>query len=218
VTIDDATGWIYSAFFVDQEGTMSSFLGLLETISAHGLFGSFYTDRGSHYFHTPVAGGAVDKKQLTQVGRALKQLGIRHIPSYTPEGRGRMERVFRTLQQRLPLLLRRASVLTKETANIWLRETYVPEHNARRLRRWPRGSARPSLTAAVRLALGCSGRDEKTAFQPNQKTGLAAEAMRTTHALQKADIFTRHRQLGRPTCNGTWKRQSVYRRGCHGRR
>jgi len=131
VTMDDATGWIYSAFFVDQEGTMSSFLGLLETISAHGLFGSFYTDRGSHYFHTPVAGGAVDKKQLTQVGRALKQLGIRHIPSYTPEGRGRMERVFRTLQQRLPPLLRRAGVLTKETANIWLRETYIPEHNAR---------------------------------------------------------------------------------------
>jgi len=67
----------------------------------------------------------------------------------------------------------------------------------RRLRRWPRRSARPSLTAAVRLALGCSGRDEKTAFQPNQKTGLAAEAMRTTHPLQKADIFTRHRQSER---------------------
>ena len=131
VTMDDATGWIYSALFVDQEGTMSSFLGLHETIEAHGLFGSFYTDRGSHYFHTPVAGGPVDKKQLTQVGRALKQLGIRHIPSYTPEGRGRMERVFRTLQQRLPPLLRRACVLTKEAANIWLRETYVPEHNAR---------------------------------------------------------------------------------------
>lgn len=89
VTMDDATGWIYSAFFVDQEGTMSSFRGLHETISAHGLFGSFYTDRGSHYFHTPLAGGPVDKKTLTQVGRALKQLGIRHIPFYTPEGRGR---------------------------------------------------------------------------------------------------------------------------------
>ena len=72
----------------------------------------------------------------------------------------------------------------------------------RRLRRWPRRSARPSLTAAVRLALGCSGRDEKTAFQPNQKTGLAAEAMRTTHPLQKADIFTRHRHSGNrpPNC------------------
>jgi hypothetical protein len=131
VTMDDATGWIYSAFFIEEEGTMSSFLGLKETIEAHGLFGSFYTDRGSHYFHTPVAGGPVDKKQLTQVGRALKQLGVRHIPSYTPQGRGRMERVFRTLQQRLPPLLRRAGLLTKDAANIWLRETYVPEHNAR---------------------------------------------------------------------------------------
>ena len=73
----------------------------------------------------------MDKKQLTQVGPALKQLGIRHIPSYTPEGRGRMERVFRTLQQRLPPLLRRAGILTKEAANIWLCETYVQEHNPR---------------------------------------------------------------------------------------
>ena len=64
----------------------------------------------------------------------------------------------------------------------------------RRLRRWPREAARPSLTAAIRLALGCSGRDEKTALQPNQKTALAVEGRRTTHALQKADIFTRHRQ------------------------
>ena len=71
-------------------------------------------------FHTPVAGGPVDKKQLTQVGRALKQLGIRHIPSYTPEGRGRMERVFRTLQQRLPPMLHRAGILTTEAANIYL--------------------------------------------------------------------------------------------------
>lgn len=131
VTLDDATSWIYSAFFIGEEGTMSTFLGLKETIEAHGLFGSFYTDRGSHYFHTPVAGGPVDKKQLTQVGRALKQLGIRHIPSYTPEGRGRMERVFRTLQDRLPPMLRRAGILTPEAANLYLRATYVPEHNAR---------------------------------------------------------------------------------------
>ena len=131
VTLDDATSWIYSAFFAAEEGTMSSFRGLHETISAHGLFSSFYTDRGSHYFFTPVAGGKVDTKHLTQVGRALKQLGIRHIPSYTPEGRGRMERVFGTLQQRLPPELRRAGMLTMEAANVYLRETYIPAHNAR---------------------------------------------------------------------------------------
>ena len=73
VTMDDATSHIYSAFFVPQEGTMSSFTGLSETITAHGLFGSFYTDRGSHYFHTPRVGGKVDPKHPTQVGRALSQ-------------------------------------------------------------------------------------------------------------------------------------------------
>lgn len=131
VTMDDATSHIYSALFVAEEGTMSSFLGLSETIAAHGLFGSFYTDRGSHYFFTPKAGGKVDAKHLTQVGRALKQLGIRHIPSYTPEGRGRMERVFGTLQQRLPPELRRAGTLTMEAGNEYLRTVYVPAHNAR---------------------------------------------------------------------------------------
>ena len=93
VTLDDATGAIYSAILVEEEGTASSFLGLVETIAAHGLFRAFYTDRGSHYFHTPKAGGKVDKSKPTQVGRALAQLGITHIPSYSPEARGRMERV-----------------------------------------------------------------------------------------------------------------------------
>ena len=131
VTLDDATGMIYSAFLVEEEGTMSSFLGRRETILGHGLFGSFYTDRGSHYFLTPVAGGPVDKKNLTQVGRALAQLGIRHIPSYSPEARGRMERAFGTLQQRLPPELRRAGIVTQEAANVWLRQTFVPAFNAR---------------------------------------------------------------------------------------
>ena len=131
VTLDDATSTIYSAIRVEQEGTLSSFLGLTETMAAHGLFGSLYTDRGSHYFLTPKAGGRVDKAHLTQVGRALAQLGIRHIPSYSPEARGRMERVFGTLQQRLPPELRRAGVTTREAANSYLRETFVPAHNAR---------------------------------------------------------------------------------------
>jgi hypothetical protein len=110
---------------------MSSFLGLSETIAAHGLFGSFYTDRGAHYFFTPKAGGKVDTTHPTQVGRALRQLGIRHIASYTPEGRGRMERVFGTLQRRLPPELRRARVLTMDAGNDYLRRVYVPLHNER---------------------------------------------------------------------------------------
>ncbi len=131
VTLDDATSEIYSAFFIEQEGTMSSFVGLRETIAKMGLFSSFYTDRGSHYFLTPEANGKVDKINLTEVGRALNQLGIEHIPSYAPEGRGRMERVFGTLQGRLPPMLRLTGITDADAANRWLSEVYIPDHNAR---------------------------------------------------------------------------------------
>ena len=131
VTMDDATGAIYSAFLVEEEGTMSSFLGLQETIAAQGLFGSFYTDRGAHYFFTRKDESKVDKKELTQVGRALSQLGITHIPSYSPQGRGRMERVFGTLQKRLPQELRLAKIRTIAGANRYLTESFIPDYNAR---------------------------------------------------------------------------------------
>ena len=131
VTLDDATGAIYSAILVAQEGTMSSFLGLSQTIAEKGLFRAFYTDRGSHYFFTPRAGGKVDKSKLTQVGRALGQLGITHIPSYSPEARGRMERVFGTLQSRLPPELRLAEIATVKAANRYLKTHFVPDYNAR---------------------------------------------------------------------------------------
>ena len=130
VTMDDATSTIYSAFLVEEEGTASTFQGLAEVAAAHGLFCSFYTDRGSHYFYTPEAGGKVSKTQLTQVGRALKQLGIDHIAAYSPQARGRSERVFGTLQGRLPKDMALAGVTTVEGANRWLAETYIAQHNA----------------------------------------------------------------------------------------
>lgn len=131
VTLDDATGHITSIFLTGQEGTMSSLRGLAETIRRHGLFGAFYTDRGSHYFLTPAAGGKVDKQNLTQVGRALAQLGIRHIPSYSPEARGRMERAFGTLQGRIPQELRTRGLATAAAANVYLRDVFMPDFNAR---------------------------------------------------------------------------------------
>ena len=131
VTMDDATSEVYSAFLVEEEGTFSSLRGLGEVIARMGLFSSFYTDRGSHYFLTPKAGEKVDRHRLTQVGRALAELGIEHIPSYSPEGRGRMERVFGTLQQRLPPMLRLNGIATIEEANRYLGETYIFEHNDR---------------------------------------------------------------------------------------
>ena len=131
VTLDDATSAIYSAFLTDEEGTASSFRGLGEVVARHGLFCSLYTDRGSHYFLTREAGGKVSKTVLTQVGRALAQLGIEHIPAYSPQARGRSERAFLTLQDRLPKELALAGITTVEAANRWLAETYIPEHNAR---------------------------------------------------------------------------------------
>ena len=130
VTMDDATSEITSAFFVEEEGTISTLAGIKETIETYGLFCSLYTDRGSHYFYTPEAGGKVDKSRLTHVGRVLKKLGIQHIESYCPQGRGRSERMFGTLQGRLPLELKSAKIKTLEEANRYLREVYLPAHNA----------------------------------------------------------------------------------------
>ena len=131
VTMDDATSEILSAFFVAEEGTMSTFLALGEVIAARGLFCSLYADRGSHYWHTPEAGGKVDKDNPTQVGRALNQLGIELIPAYSPEARGRSERMFGTLQKRLPQELRLAGITTMAAANRFLSGDYVARHNAR---------------------------------------------------------------------------------------
>jgi transposase len=130
VTLDDATSAIYSAFLVEEEGTQSSFRGIAEVIGKHGLFCELYTDRGSHYFHTPKAGEPVSRTVRTQVGRALAQLGIRHIAAYSPEARGRSERAFRTLQDRLPKELALAGIATREAANRWIAEHYLAEHNA----------------------------------------------------------------------------------------
>ena len=131
VTMDDATSAIYSMFLVDEEGTASSLRGVREVVERHGLFCSLYTDRGSHYFETPAAGARASKTVLTQFGRALKQLGIEHIPAYSPQARGRSERAFGTLQDRLTKELVLAGITTLEAANRWLREVYIAEHNAR---------------------------------------------------------------------------------------
>ena len=131
VTMDDATSTIYSAFLVEEEGTTSTFEALLDVFTRKGLPASLYTDRGSHYFFTPKAGEEVDKDRPTQVGRALDRLGIEHIPAYSPEARGRSERMFGTLQDRLPKELKRAGIRDMVAANRFIREVYLAAHNAR---------------------------------------------------------------------------------------
>jgi len=128
VTLDDATSEIYSAFFVEEEGTLSSLRGLREVMETKGLFSSLYTDRGSHYWLTEEAGGKVDKLRLTQVHRALQQLGVTLIPAYSPEARGRSERAFRTLQDRLPKELALAGITEMAAANRYLTERFLPPY------------------------------------------------------------------------------------------
>lgn len=129
VTMDDANSELYSMFLVEEEGTWSSFRGLEDVFLAKGLPCSLYSDRGSHYFVTPTAGGPVDKEALTQVGRALRQLGIEHIAAYSPEARGRSERMFQTLQGRLPKELRLAGITTVDAANRFIAKTFLPKFN-----------------------------------------------------------------------------------------
>ena len=130
VTLDDATGAIYSAFLIEEEGTASTFRALKEVFSQHGLPMSLYTDRGSHYFRTTKA-GEIDRGCPTQVGRALAQLGVEHIGAFSPQARGRSERAFQTLQDRLVKELKLAGIATVEAANAFIREVYLPDYNAR---------------------------------------------------------------------------------------
>ena len=129
VILDDATSEIYYAQLVEEESTRTVMEGLRTVIENKGLFCALYSDRGSHFFVTPKAGEKVDKHRLTQVGRALKELGVQMIPAYSPQARGRSERSFGTWQGRLPQELRLAEITTLEGANGFLRERYMDMFN-----------------------------------------------------------------------------------------
>jgi transposase len=129
VILDDATSEIYYAQLVEEESTRTVMAGLWEVIETKGLFCALYSDRGSHFFVTTKAGEKVDKHRLTQVGRAMKELGVQMIPAYSPQARGRGERSFSTWQGRLPQELRLAGIDTVEGANQFLRERYITAFN-----------------------------------------------------------------------------------------
>jgi hypothetical protein len=129
VILDDATSEIYYAQLVEEESTRTVMAALREVVETQGLFCALYSDRGSHFFVTPKAGERVDKHRLTQVGRAMKELGVQMIPAYSPQARGRSERNFGTWQGRLPQELRLAGIGTLEQANQFLRERYIAELN-----------------------------------------------------------------------------------------
>lgn len=151
VILDDATSEIYYAQLVEEESTKTVMEGLCEVILQYGLFCSLYSDRGSHFFVTVKAGEKVDKNRPTQVGRAMKELGVQMIPAYSPQARGRSERSFGTWQGRLPQELRLAGIITPEGANQFLRARYIAEFNNK---------------FTVKAA------EEGTAFQPTTRTDL----------------------------------------------
>jgi len=131
VIMDDATSEIYYAQLVEEESTRTVMAGLREVIEQQGVFCALYSDRASHFFLTPKADEPVDHTRLSQVGRALRQLGIQMIPAYSPQARGRSERGFGTWQGRLPQELRLRKITTATAANGFLREEYVKEFNRR---------------------------------------------------------------------------------------
>lgn len=131
VILDDATSQIYYAQLVEAESSRSVMQGIREVIETHGIFCALYSDRASHFFLTPKAGEPVDRQALTQVGRALRELGIQLIPAYSPQARGRSERSFATWQGRLPQELRIRQIKTMEQANEFLRNEYISEFNRR---------------------------------------------------------------------------------------
>lgn len=187
--VDDATKALLYAQLWEQETTRAVMSALAHVLRTEGLPMALYTDRAGWAFHTPKARGPVDKTRLTQVGRALRRLGIEHIPAYSPQARGRSERMNRTLQGRLVNELRVAGIATIAAANAYLRDVYVPRHNAT-FRRAPRDPA----TAFVPLGAV----DLDTILCQEAERVIAPDNTVTvdTHALQI------ERQPGRRTCAG----------------
>ena len=129
--MDDATSEIYYARLVEEEGTRTLMPAVRQVVEERGIFCALYSDRASHFFVTPKAGGKVDPDRVTQLGRALRELGIQMIPAYSPQARGRMERNYRTWQGRFPQELRVRGVKGVEAANRFLEKEYVAEFNHR---------------------------------------------------------------------------------------
>jgi len=168
VLMDDATGEIYEMLLVDEESTLTCMLLLRDCIAARGIFCSLYSDRAGHFFFTPKAGGKVLEGHLTQIGRALTDLGIRPIPAYSPQARGRGERINETLQGRLPNEFRLHGIKTKEAANLFLKQTFIRQFNQRfAVKAEQPGSAFVPVQSHINLDLIFSIKEERTVGHDN---------------------------------------------------
>jgi hypothetical protein len=186
---DDATNRLLYAQLWEGETVQAVMSALKEVIVQYGIPAALYTDRAGWAFETPKAGEKVDKAHLTQVGQALHRLGIEHIPSYSPQARGRSERMNRTLQDRLVNELKAAGASTMEKANAYLRERYITTHNE---------------------FLAREPRDPESAFVEMGEVDLneifCVEAVRTVGkdnvVSMEGTALQIARQPGRPTCAG----------------
>jgi transposase len=168
ILLDDATGEIYEMELVDEEDTLSCMRLLKDCVAKCGIFCSLYSDRASHFFLTPKAGEKVLEGHLTQIGRALSELGIRPIPAYSPQARGRGERMNGTLQGRLPNEFRLHGIRTKEAANRFLKDVYIKEHNKRfMVKAEEEGSAFVPMPSHIDLNLIFSIKSERTVGYDN---------------------------------------------------
>ena len=212
VVLDDATKRVLYAQLWSSETTTSVMNALRDVITTHGLPMAVYTDRAHWAFHTPHARGPVNRRQLTQVGRALARLGIEHIPAYSPQARGRSERLNRTFQDRLVNELRVAAITTVSAANAYLRDQFLPAYNAT-------FSCAPADPTSAFVPLGrvdleqilChqeerivardntvafDGRTFQVARQPGRRSCVGLQVTIRRHLTGEYSIWTGARQLG----------------------
>jgi transposase len=187
--VDDATTRLLYAQLEETESTDTIMRALQDVFTAQGLPMALYSDRASWAFYTPKAGGPVDKTRLTQVGRALARLGIEHIPAYSPQARGRSERLNRTVQDRLVNELRVAGITTRAAANTYLRDVFIPHYNDT-FSRLPR-DPEPAWVALDDVDL-----DQILCHEDTRVVGQDNTVAVDTVALQVA------KQPGRRTCAG----------------
>jgi transposase len=199
--VDDATNRVLYAQLWEAETTRAVMTALWEVFTTDGLPMALYSDRAGWAFRTPKAKGPVDKTHRTQVGRALAQLGVEHIPAYSPQARGRSERLNRTFQDRLVNELRVAGIATIPAANAYLRDRFLPCHNAT-FSRAPR-EAEPAW-----VVLGDVDLDQILCHQETRTVGED-----NTVALDRLALQLR-KQPGRRTCAGL---EVVVRRHLDGR-
>jgi transposase len=187
--IDDATSRTLYAQLWEEETTQGVLNALYDVVKTHGIPAALYSDRASWAFETPRAGGPVDKIRLTRVGSVLKRLGIEHIPSYSPQGRGRCERVHRTFQDRLIKELKLAGVQSLTQANDYIRGRYLPIHNE--------SFARPAADPASAF-VAVDGADLDGIFYEEEERQVGRD---NTVVFQRARLQLRP-QPGRRSCAG----------------